>query len=195
MLVSALVLEAGGDEDYAIAALLHDAVEDSDNGAVMLDRIRGQFRPRVASIVEACSDSSATPGEAKPPWRERKERYIAHLQAADADALLVSACDKLHNASAIVADMREIGVKVFDRFDASPADEIWYHQEICTVLSSRIRPTLAWKLRRVIIDMTELGNELEITTQEQRAWALQNAGRAPWLTMDTAPEGSKAARG
>jgi HD domain-containing protein len=195
MSVSALVLEAGGDEDCAIAGLLHDAVEDSDNGAVMLDQIRGQFGSRVASIVESCSDSTATPGQAKPPWRERKERYIAHLETAGADALLVSACDKLHNGSAIVADMHEIGVEVFGRFNASPADEIWYYQEICSVLASRIRPTLAWKLRRVIVEMTELGSELGITTQEQRTWALQNAGRAPWLEADTMPDGKKAVRG
>jgi (p)ppGpp synthase/HD superfamily hydrolase len=194
MSVSALVLEAGGDEDCAIAALLHDAVEDSNNGAIMLDRIRGQFGPRVASIVEACSDSSATPGQEKPPWRDRKQGYVDHLQAADADALLVSACDKLHNGSAIVADMREIGIKVFDRFNASPADEIWYYQKLCSALSSRIRPTLAWKLRSVVVEMTELGNELEITTQEQREWATHNADRATWLAAETAPGSSKAAR-
>jgi (p)ppGpp synthase/HD superfamily hydrolase len=159
MSVSALVLEAGGDEDCAIAGMLHDAVEDSDDGAAMLNRIRGQFGSRVASIVEACSDTKAVPGQAKPPWRERKELYIAHLQAADADALLVSACDKLHNARAIVADMREIGNDLWQRFSTkSGDDQIWYYQTLCDVFATRIRPTLASALRDVSLEWPPKSN-------------------------------------
>jgi (p)ppGpp synthase/HD superfamily hydrolase len=94
MAVSALVLEAGGDEDLAIAALLHDAVEDQ-GGAPTLQIIRRMFGDRVANVVMECSDTDREP---KPPWRERKERYLTHLLSASADALLVSMADKLHNA-------------------------------------------------------------------------------------------------
>src|SRR5215469_10422115 len=94
MSVAALVLEHGGDEDAAISGLLHDAIEDSDDGARTEARIRGELGDRVADIVVGCSDAVAVPGEAKAPWRERKERYIRRLAGEDAPrVLLVSACD------------------------------------------------------------------------------------------------------
>jgi (p)ppGpp synthase/HD superfamily hydrolase len=171
MSVSALVLEAGGDEDCAIAGLLHDAVEDSQDGAAMLDRIRGQFGPRVADIVRACSDTVAVRGQDKEDWRYRKEKYLAHLATADADALLVSACDKLHNSRAIVADMREVGKSVFDRFSTkSGEDQLWYYQSLSDILSERIRHTLANDLREVVVEMTTLGAELGVATEPQRQW-------------------------
>src|SRR5271163_4142084 len=91
--VAGLVLEAGGDEDLAIAALLHDVVEDC-GGAPMLKEVRRRFGRRVAHVVEGCTDTDQDP---KPPWRERKENYIQHLRTADADVRLVSAADKVHN--------------------------------------------------------------------------------------------------
>lgn len=176
MSVSALVLEAGGDEDCAIAGLLHDAVEDSSDGAGMLDRIRGQFGPRVARIVEACSDTVAIPGQEKPPWSTRKDAYIKHLQEADADALLVSFCDKLHNARAIVRDMREIGNTLWERFSTkSGADQIWYYQALCDVFSSRIKPTLFFALRDVVAEMTMVGSELGVATRDQCDWLSPSA--------------------
>jgi len=90
--VASLVLEAGGDEDLAIAALLHDVVEDC-GGAPMLNEVRRRFGRRVARIVEGCTDADSYP---KPPWRERKEGYIRRLRSADADTRLVSAADKLN---------------------------------------------------------------------------------------------------
>jgi (p)ppGpp synthase/HD superfamily hydrolase len=171
MSVSALVLEAGGDEDCAIAGLLHDAVEDSDDGAAMLHRIRGQFGDRVATIVNACSDAIAVPGQLKAPWLQRKRAYISHLGSADADSLLVSACDKLHNARSIVGDMREIGAELFQRFSTkSGADQIWYYQALCDVFETRVRPTLFPTLREVVVEMTNLGNDLGIATEEECAW-------------------------
>src|SRR3974390_3685313 len=91
--VASLVLEAGGDEDLAIAALLHDVVEDC-GGAPMLKEVRRRFGNRVARIVDGCTDADTYP---KPPWHERKEKYIQHLRTADADTRLVSAADKLNN--------------------------------------------------------------------------------------------------
>src|SRR6516225_1975373 len=97
MAVCALVLEAGGDEDQAIAALLHDAVEDQ-GGLPTLETIRRLFGQRVADTVEACSDSTSSDPKDKLPWRQRKESYLQHLPTATPDVVLVSAADKLHNA-------------------------------------------------------------------------------------------------
>ena len=110
--VAGLVLEHGGDEDEAIAALLHDAVEDA-GGQARLANLRHRFGDRVAEIVIDCTDTDITP---KPPWRARKETYIAHLENASASARLVSCCDKLHNARTIVADLRTQGDLVWKKF-------------------------------------------------------------------------------
>ena len=185
MSVSALVLEAGGDEDCAIAALLHDAVEDAPDGRVMLDRIRGQFGPRVASIVKACSDASAVPGQAKAPWRERKEAYLAHLAVADADALLVSACDKLHNARAIVADLREIGQAVWQRFTVTDAaDHLWYYQSVSDAFSTRVQPRLANAVRVAVVEMTRLGSDPGEPGDEQREWISNHSIARGWQPID-----------
>lgn len=103
MSVSALVLEHGGDEIQAIAGLLHDALEDAgpEHGAT----IRKRFGERVLRIVEGCTDGVPDTAGRKPDWRERKEAYLAHLANVDGDTLLVSACDKLHNARAILLDL------------------------------------------------------------------------------------------
>ena len=103
--VASLVLEAGGDEDLAIAALLHDVVEDC-GGAPMLKEVRRRFGKRAANIVEGCTDTDIDP---KPPWRARKENYLRHLRDADQDTRLVSAADKLHNVRSTLTDYREAG--------------------------------------------------------------------------------------
>jgi (p)ppGpp synthase/HD superfamily hydrolase len=110
--VASLVMEHGGDEDAAIAALLHDSVEDQ-GGLETLTQIRTAFGDKVAEIVLSCSDSVSAP---KPPWRERKEGYIAHLRQSPAEAQLVSACDKLYNLRAIVADYARAGEALWARF-------------------------------------------------------------------------------
>jgi (p)ppGpp synthase/HD superfamily hydrolase len=102
--VAALVLEDGGDEDEAIAALLHDVVEDQ-GGAERLAEVEREFVLRVAAIVESCSDTLVTP---KPPWRERKAAYVAHLEGADPSAVRVSLADKVHNVRTIVLDYRRL---------------------------------------------------------------------------------------
>ncbi len=106
--VCGLVLEAGGDEDQAIAALLHDAIEDAPAGEAGRVRreIRGRFGGRVLRIVEACTDADVQP---KPPWRQRKETYLHHARDLEDDALLVASADKLHNARAILRDLRDRG--------------------------------------------------------------------------------------
>lgn len=151
MSVCALVLEHGGDEDQALAGLLHDAIE--DGGAEYEPVIRKLFGNRVANIVRACTDADVTP---KPPWRERKEAYIRHLQDEGQDALLVSACDKLHNARAIVADMRTIGPRVFDRFNAGRDGTLWYYGALAEVFRERLPGLLAEELGRTVGAMREM---------------------------------------
>jgi len=124
--VASLVLEAGGDEDLAIAALLHDVVEDC-GGRDMLKEVRRRFGSRVARIVDGCTDAYTLP---KPPWRERKENYITHLRNADKDTRLVSAADKLNNVRSIISDYREIGEFVWSRFSGGREGTLWYYRTL-----------------------------------------------------------------
>ena len=145
MAVSALVMEYGGDEDQAIAGLLHDVIEDC--GAEHEPTIRELFGDRVAMIVRACTDADVTP---KPPWVERKQAYLAHLPNAPADVLLVSACDKLHNARAILADLRAIGPAVFERFKPTPARTLWYYRSLADTFLRCMPGALADELDRTV---------------------------------------------
>jgi GTP pyrophosphokinase len=124
--VSALVLEAGGDEDQVIAALLHDAAEDQ-GGKETLEIIRKRFGERVASIVEGCSDTLSVP---KPPWRKRKETYLEHLQDAPKEVRLVSLADKLHNARSILREVKQYGSETFDKFNGGKSGTLWYYAEL-----------------------------------------------------------------
>jgi (p)ppGpp synthase/HD superfamily hydrolase len=124
--VAALVIEHGGDEDQAIAALLHDGPEDQGGLATLL-RIRELFGNRVGDIVEACTDTLQDP---KPDWRPRKEAYLAALPRKHKDALLVSAADKLHNATCILADYREQGEALWSRFNTSRDGQLWYYRAL-----------------------------------------------------------------
>jgi (p)ppGpp synthase/HD superfamily hydrolase len=125
--VCGLVLQDGGSEDEAVAALLHDAAEDR-GGEARLAEIEGEFGPTVAQIVAECSDTFETP---KPPWRERKESYLAHLPEASRSALRVSVADKLDNARAILLDYERLGQKLWLRFDPE-ADQLWYYRSLVT---------------------------------------------------------------
>jgi (p)ppGpp synthase/HD superfamily hydrolase len=124
--VASLVLEFGGDEDLAIAALLHDVVEDC-GGAPMQKEVQRRFGTRVAKIVEGCTDSNT---ERKPPWRERKEDYLRHLKSADAATRLVSAADKLNNVRSILSDYRQVGESVWDRFNGGREGTLWYYRAL-----------------------------------------------------------------
>jgi (p)ppGpp synthase/HD superfamily hydrolase len=155
--VAALVLEFGGDEDMAIAALLHDVVEDC-GGAPMLKEVGRRFGSRVAKIVEGCTDSDTYP---KPPWLERKEAYIRHLKTADAETRLVSAADKLHNVRAIVADYREVGELVWERFSGGREGTLWYYRAL-------LQEFLRHKPNRLI-------RELELTVSELESLATRSA--------------------
>lgn len=124
--VAGLVLEYGGSEDEAIAALLHDAVEDQ-GGQLTLERIRRRFGSAVADVVEACSDTDVEP---KPAWRPRKEAHLAHLGQASGSARLVGAADKLHNATAILRDYRRWRDGLWDRFNGGKDGTLWYYRSL-----------------------------------------------------------------
>ena len=153
--VAALALEHGANEDQAIAALLHDAVEDQ-GGQKTLSAIRRKFGPAVADIVEACSDTDATP---KPPWRPRKEAYLAHLRTAPAAVRLVSAADKVHNARSTVEDLRRHGPRVWRRFHAGPVEQLWYYRSLVAIFRRRGPKALAEELGRVVAQMGKLAGE------------------------------------
>jgi (p)ppGpp synthase/HD superfamily hydrolase len=134
--VSALVVEAGGDEDMAIAGLLHDAPEDQ-GGQSTLDEIRKIFGERVAHMVEGCTDSLSEDPANKEDWLLRKTRYLEHLKTADEDTLTVSLADKVHNARAIAMDLQIVGDAVWDRFKANKEQIIWYYSEIEKTVEQR----------------------------------------------------------
>jgi (p)ppGpp synthase/HD superfamily hydrolase len=140
--VASLVLEAGGDEGQAIAALLHDVPEDC-GGEVRLTEILEMFGPRVEAMVRGCSDSLVAEKADKAPWRERKQAHIDHVATADMDTLIVTAADKTHNGRAIATDLQTIGDKVWDRFNASRDDIIWYYSTFYEALAERkVTPAL-----------------------------------------------------
>ena len=173
MAVASLVLEAGGDEDMAMAALLHDVVEDC-GGMPRLREVRKQFGPRVAKIVEGCTDSFVEP---KPEWLERKKNYLREVKHADAETRLVSAADKLHNVRTILADYRQDGESVWKRFSGKKEGTLWYYR----ALSDEYR-------RR---DPNRITRELEIAVTElERA-----VGRKPQSEKKPAKKKAAASSG
>ncbi len=135
--VASLVLEAGGNEDEAIAALLHDVPEDC-GGQVMLEEIEALFGPRVAEIVAGCSDTLVEDRANKAPWRNRKLDHINHIRNSDDKGLhLVTGADKLHNARSIVTDLQISGQDVWNRFNATQDDILWYYTEMLKVLTEK----------------------------------------------------------
>lgn len=155
LVVAGLVLEDGGDESDAVAAMLHDAVEDG-GGRAMLERIRQQFGMRVASIVEGCSDS-LDPDDARP-WRERKESYLEHLPGVTDDAVLrVALADKVHNARSIVREYRAEGPALWERFPTrTPEDQLWYYGRLLAFFSERRDGPLVEDLRNAVSELEAL---------------------------------------
>lgn len=154
--VASLALEHGASEEEAIAAVLHDAVEDQ-GGTATEAIVRARFGDTVADIVMGCTDAVVTP---KPPWRERKERYVAHVAAAPPSVRLVSCCDKLHNARAIVADYRVHGEALWSRFSGGRDGTRWYYAAL--VEAFRISPSslgsLVDELDRTVAELLRLSS-------------------------------------
>lgn len=153
--VCSLVLEHGGDEDQAIAALLHDAIEDQGEnyrGGVeqLRNDIEEKFGATVIRIVNGCTDADTIP---KPPWKERKEAYIAQIQDASSDIRFVSCCDKLHNARAILTDYLAIGDDLWGRFNSGKEDILWYYRSLADAFQTGGESSLTEELSRVISDL------------------------------------------
>ncbi len=149
--VAAIVLEHGADEDEAIAALLHDAVEDQ-GGAAAGEEIRRRFGDRVAAIVSGCSDTDQTP---KPPWRARKEAHVAQLAAAPASVRLVVAADKLDNARALLDDRLALGESVWGHFRGGREGTLWYYRAVVAALEKAGSNALVEQLDRVVGQLAE----------------------------------------
>lgn len=153
--VTSIVLQYGGDEDEAIAALLHDAVEDQ-GGEPVLREIERRFGGPVAAIVAGCTDTMTQP---KPPWRERKEAYLAHLPDASASVRLVSAADKLHNVRAIIADYRLLGEDLWGRFTGNRDGTLWYYRALVEAFRAAGTDPLVDELARTVAEMERLAAE------------------------------------
>ena len=147
--VASLVLEDGGDEDEAIAALLHDAIEDTD---VTFDDLAVRFGPKVAEIVQGCSDTEVMP---KPPWRARKEAYLAHLEDAQPGVVRVSLADKVHNARSVLFDYRLMADDLWKRFSPD-ADQLWYYRSLVGVFRRVSTSPLVDELERVVCELERL---------------------------------------
>jgi (p)ppGpp synthase/HD superfamily hydrolase len=172
--VAAIALEHGADEEEGIAALLHDAIEDAPE-SLGADGVRGviggRFGGRVLAIVEGCTDADSTP---KPPWRRRKEAYVAHLWDADASTLLVSAADKLHNVRTILRDHHLEGDRVFERFSRSAGKRgtIGYYRGLANLFRAR-REAGSERFGNLVDLLAEAVDELERRTGVEGRWPVE----------------------
>ncbi len=155
MAVAALVLEFGGSEDEAIAALLHDAVEDQ-GGPGTLKLIEERFGHKVAKIVADCSDCE---GDPKPAWHERKRKYIQHLPHVSASSRIVSLADKIHNAGSILRDVRQHGNKTFDRFSGKRSGTLWYYDALARTFLDQKPDEMAKELDRIVEELYSAAEE------------------------------------
>jgi len=169
--VASIAMHHGADEEQAIAALLHDAIEDAPDGlgAAWVRRWIGfRFGTRVLGIVEGCTDTDEVP---KPAWRVRKEIYVAHLAGAHPDVLLVSASDKLHNAGAVLSDLRDIGDHVWERFnaDAGKTGTIGYYRGLVTAYQT------TGHHKRLVKELGAVVTEIEQEARHRGQWPLPTA--------------------
>lgn len=177
--VASLVIEYGGDEDQVIAGLLHDAVEDC-GGLPMLDEIRAEFGDTVADTVLQCSDSVTADPAAKSDWEERKRAYLAAVAGKSDGARFVTACDKLHNASAILSDHRlgvaADGTSVWDRFGGKTREQtVAFYSSMLAALEGRIPQPLWHRLQLTITALEEIAEPVEHRRWVERLTAVPNS--------------------
>ena len=153
--VASIALEYGANEDEAIAALLHDAIEDQ-GGAATREEIRRRFGDNVTAIVDGCTDADTTP---KPPWRQRKEAYIAHIPTASPSVLLVSLADKLYNAQSILKDYRILGESLWERFHGRKEGTLWYYRALVDAFKKTETTVIIEELERVISQIEVLASK------------------------------------
>jgi (p)ppGpp synthase/HD superfamily hydrolase len=154
--VTALVLEHGGTEDEAIAAILHDAVEDQ-GGQATLEKIRSRFGHEIAATVAGLTDTDEIH---KPSWRPRKERYIAHLRTAPYSVRLIAAADKLHNVRSVLNEYRVLGEAVWDKFTGGREGTLWFYAAVLATLQDAARPEET-RLNALIAELSEVVAVLE----------------------------------
>ena len=169
--VASIVLDYGGDEEMAIAALLHDAVEDH-GGRPMLKMIDRMFGPRVAKIVDGCTDSYAEDPKKKESWERRKFRYLRRVRHEDAETRFVSAADKLYNVRAVLRDLRYTGDSAFARFSAPKAKIIWYYRSLVNEyrgggVTHMLKPLID-DLDRVVMEVEHLSGVLATSPEPHR---------------------------
>lgn len=150
--VASLVLEDGGSEDEAIAALLHDAIEDQ-GGAATRQEIRRQFGDTITAWVDACTDSETTP---KPPWRERKEKLLAQSRTASPAVRRILTADKLHNVRSVIADYRRLGDEIWSRFTTGKEGTLWYYRAMVDALSTAGPNALVEQLDQHVCELERL---------------------------------------
>ncbi len=153
--VASLAIEFGATEDQAIAALLHDAIE--DGGAEYKQVILEAFGESILAMVQGCTDGVPDANGEKADWWDRKTAYLAHLEKASDDVLLVSGADKLHNARSIVIDLQEIGPAVFERFKAGMKGTLWYYRSLADVFTKRNSP-MTKQLEAAVSQMEKLAS-------------------------------------
>jgi (p)ppGpp synthase/HD superfamily hydrolase len=163
LVVTGLVLEDGGDEDEAVAAMLHDSVEQG-GGQQMLNRVEQRFGPRAAAIVEACSDTVEEDHDER--WIERKRRYLEHLPNIEDDgALRVSLADKLHNVRSLVREYREAGDALWGRFtEKTPQEQLWYYRRLLEFFRERRPGPLTEDLARAVDELETLATSNSLPT-------------------------------
>ena len=151
--VASLVMEHGGTEDETIAALLHDVVEDC-GGQPVLNEVRKLFGDNVATIVDGCTETHIRP---KPPWIERKKKYISHMKTASPSVRLVACADKIHNIRSLIADYRQVGESVWERFRANKKETVWFYNEVLQSLKD------SGENRPIILDLEKEIEVLSLT--------------------------------
>lgn len=151
--VTALVLEAGGSEDEAIAALLHDAVEDQ-GGLATRNEIQQRFGDAVVAIVDGCTEWVTPP---KPPWQERKLRYLEHVRQASPSVRRVSLADKLHNARSLLTDWRLVGDALWDRFTQGKEGMLWFYDALVQIYRQTGSDFMTEELERVVLELHRVG--------------------------------------
>jgi (p)ppGpp synthase/HD superfamily hydrolase len=157
--VASIALEYGADEDEAIAALLHDAIEDQ-GGVATGEEIGRRFGPAVKAIVEGCTDADTTP---KPPWQERKEAFLGRLEHAPASIRLVAAGDKLHNARSLLRDFRRWGDEIWRHFKGGREKTLWYYRAVVQALQKSGTTPLVEELDRAVAELQRLAAGNDVT--------------------------------
>lgn len=152
--VAELVARHGGTESQQLAALLHDVLE--DGGQKYVEIIRSSFGGEVLALVQALSDSIKQADAPRPPWKERKEKYLQKLNSTPKSALLVALCDKYHNACAIRTDLIEEGAAVFSRFAGKDQGTLWYYAQLSDLFAEKYPGNLANKFSEVVAEIQSL---------------------------------------